>query len=250
MTPAVTALIFANLAIHLLLPPQSRLQLELALVPAQMLARPWTAVTYMFLHAPGFAHILFNMLSLYFFGPALELRLGTRRFAQLYLVSGLTGAVVSLATPNALIVGASGAIFGVLLGFAWFWPRQKIYLWGIVGIEARWMVLIMTLLSLYGGASGARDGTAHYTHLGGFVGGWLYLVWMRWRSPAAIWQRKVRPPPTSALGALDRLKRVDPATLHPVNREEFERVMRKVEADGPGALTDGEREFLDRFAPK
>ncbi len=250
MTPAVTALIFANLAIHFLIPPNSLLQQELALVPGLLVARPWTAVTYMFLHAPGFAHILFNMLSLYFFGPALELRLGGRRFLQLYFVSGLTGALVSLATPNSMIVGASGAIFGVLLGFAWFWPRQQIFLWGIVGIEARWMVMIMTALSLWGGATGARDGTAHFTHLGGFVGGWLYLLWMQRRSPAAAWQRKVKPPIAAGSSALERWKKIDGAALHPVNREELERVMQKIEADGTGALTPGEREFLERFAPK
>lgn len=252
MTPAVTALILANVVVKLLVQPGSLLWYEMALVPAAMFERPWTAVTYMFLHAPGISHILFNMLSLYFFGPALEVRLGSRHFVALYLLSGIAGAVLSLTSPNSLIVGASGATFGVTLGFAWFWPRQLIYLWGIVGVEARWMVVGLTVISLWSGATNTGGGIAHFAHLGGFVGAWLYLAWMRWRSPAAQWQRKVNPPRPKLTFALDmeRYKKVDPGTLHPVNREEYQRVMSKADTDGLGSLNAAERDFLERFAPK
>lgn len=252
MTPAVTALILGNILMYLLAGPGSPLWYELGLFPGAIISRPWTAFSYMFLHG-GFSHILFNMLSLYFFGPALEMRLGTRHFVQLYVFSGLVGALCSLVTPGAFIIGASGAVFGVTLGFAWFWPRQQIYLWGILGVEARWMVVAMTVISLWSGITpGAGGGVAHFTHLGGYLGAWLYLVWMRSRSPAAQWQRKVSPPrPRITFAAdLERYRKVNPETLHPVNREEYHRVMSKASTEGLGALNAAERDFLERFAPR
>jgi membrane associated rhomboid family serine protease len=249
MTPWVTRLIAANALMFLVQVIRPPLTVQLLLIPALIPQRPWTALTYMFLHG-GLAHLFFNMLGLYFFGPALERRLGSRHFIQLYLAAGLAGALLSTATPYAPIVGASGAIFGVLLGFAWFWPRERIYLWGIIAVEARWLVLVMTALSLFGGATGARDGVAHFAHLGGFAGGYLYLRWMEHHSPLAKWRRKITPPPRRAAAPdVERWRRIDPEALHPVNREELERVMAKVNADGPVALTPGERQFLDRFSP-
>ncbi len=152
MTPWVTRLLIVNVAMFLLsmiFPLVPRL---LLLVPAYIPYRPWSVVTYMFLHA-GLWHLFFNMLALYFFGPRLEARLGSRQFISLYFASGIVAALASLMTPHAAIVGASGAVFGVLLGFARFWPRAQIYIWGVLPIEARWLVVIMTGLSLYGGSA-------------------------------------------------------------------------------------------------
>jgi membrane associated rhomboid family serine protease len=253
MTPWVARLIVANVAVFLLQQLNPVLAGTLVLVPSLIPARPWSAVTYMFLHA-DLMHLFFNMLGLYFFGPALERRLGDRRFLILYFLAGLCGAVLSAVFPfsrHVPIVGASGAVYGVLLGFAWFWPTERIFIWGIIGIEARFLVLIMTALSLWGGANGMRDGVAHFAHLGGFLGGWLYLKWLERWGPAAQWRRKAKAPivpRASGTQALERWKRVDPASLHPVNREEWDRVMAKVAAGGPAALTPGEREFLDRFS--
>lgn len=250
MTPWVARLIFTNVLVFFLQQASPRLTYEFALIPAFIVARPWTAVTYMFLHG-GFMHIAFNMLSLYFFGPRLEARLGSRRFITLYLLSGFSGAVLSIATPLTPIVGASGAIFGVLIGFAWFWPREPIYLYGIIGVEARWMVLLMTAGSLFGAAGPGRDGIAHFAHLGGFVGGWLYLKWLERTSDAVKWQRKLQAAPSRPSGAadLERWRRIDRTALHPVNRDEYDRVMAKVTLGGIGSLLPTDREFLDRLAP-
>jgi membrane associated rhomboid family serine protease len=221
---------------------------SLALTPYLLPVRPWTAITYMFLHA-GTAHIFFNMLGLYIFGPPVEARLGGRRFATLYFLSGIAGALLSLVTPYAPIVGASGAIYGTMLAFAWFWPRQPLMLWGILAIEARWLIVIFTLLSLWGARTGAGN-TAHFAHLGGFVGAWLYLRWLgrRGQAATAAWQKKVTPPVSVGGGAVERWKRINAASLHPVNREEYERVIAKLDTQGTGALTAGEKEFLDRFS--
>jgi membrane associated rhomboid family serine protease len=241
-------LILANLAMLLLGHSMPRLEMSLALVPALVPARPWTLVTYMFLHA-GFAHLFFNMLALYFFGPRLEARLGGRRFIALYLISGVSGALLSIFTPFVAIVGASGAVFGVMLGFAHFWPREPIYIWGLLRIEARVLVVLMTALALFGAWSPGQSGIAHFAHLGGFLGGFLYLRWIELRSPAVQFRaRAAAPPPRRSMADMERWRRIRPDALHPVNREEYERVMAKVELTGVASLTADERAFLDRFS--
>ncbi len=231
--------------------PPNQLFQALMLVPVAIPYRPWTIVTYMFLHG-GFMHILFNMIALFFFGPRLEVRLGGRHFLGLYFVSGIVGALLSLATPRAAIVGASGAVYGVMLGFAYFWPRDRIYIWGILPVEARLFVGVMTALSLYGGFGSAAGGIAHFAHLGGFVGGFLYLKWLERRSPARQFKEKMNAPvrkrsrgDAAAMAHWQRIKREE---MHPVNQEELDRVMEKIEASGISSLTPDERAFLERFA--
>src|SRR5262245_25296508 len=151
----------------------------LAFRPALIFYRPWTIVTYMFLHDPnGFTHILFNMLGLYFFGSRVEERLGSSRFLMLYFLSGIAGAVASFFfAPGASVIGASGAVFGVMLAFAMFWPDAQILFW-FIPMEARIAVILMTVMSLWSGYRGSRTGVADFAHLGGFAGGYLYLKYL------------------------------------------------------------------------
>ena len=232
---------------------------ELMLVPALIFARPWTPITYMFLHG-GFWHLAFNMIALYFFGPRVEIRLGGKRFLWLDFLSGIAGALLSfifgftpfssLYTP---IVGASGAVFGVLLAFALYWPRAKIYIWAVLPVEARWFVLFITAFSLYAGFTGQSGGVAHFAHLGGFLGGWLYLKGSDWRAGAARreFQRKLESPALRAGGRelRERFGSIDPDTLHEANREMYEAIARKLDGQGVEALTDRERTFIERFSP-
>ena len=250
MTPWVRTLLVANVGMYLVSLLSPAVPLALMLVPALIPERPWTIVTYMFLHA-GVWHLVFNMLALYFFGPRLEVRLGGPHFLALYFISGLIGAVMSLVTPAAAIVGASGAIFGVMLGYARYWPRALIYVWGVVPLEARWFVIVMTALSLLGGFGGVQPGVAHFTHLGGFVGGFAYLSWLDRRSPAARFRAGAHPArrfDTSG-EALARWGKISLEKLHPVNREEVARLLDKVATTGTGSLTPDERALLDRFSP-
>ena len=217
--------------------------------PGLLLLRPWTAITYMFLHA-GFSHIFFNMLVLFFFGPQVEDRLGGGRFLTLYFVSGLFGAATSmLFSPLAGIVGASAAVFGVELAFAYFWPRAQLLIWGVVPVEARTLIIIMTIISVLGGVGLGMRNVAHFAHLGGFLGGWLVLKGLRVRR----FEDRLRPhesrerPASPSPGAAERWKRIPLERLHPVNREEAERVLAKLEASGPTGLTAEEQAFLDRF---
>lgn len=241
-------LILANMAMLLVSQSAPGVIYMLGLRPALIFVQPWTVITYMFLHA-GISHLFWNMLALYFFGPRLEARIGGRRFIGLYLTSGIAGAVASLVTPYALIIGASGAVFGVMLGYAHYWPREPIYLFFVLRLEARWLVLLMTGIALWGGLSGSGSGIANFAHLGGFAGGFLYLRWLELRSPAVQFRaRTAAPAPRSSGADVERWRRVRLEQLHPINREEYERVMAKVQLVGAAALTPDERAFLDRFS--
>jgi membrane associated rhomboid family serine protease len=251
MTPWVRRLVIANAVVYLALVTQS-LPIsfdQLVLVPALIPMRPWTLITYMFLHG-GLGHIGFNMLALYFFGSRVEQRIGSRHFIQLYLFSGITGGLLSLVfMPYAPIIGASGAVFGVSFAFAYFWPRERIFIWGVLPIEARWLVILYGALSLFGGFTGRfQPGVAHFAHLGGYVGGWFYLWWMDRRAAAGrrAWQAKV----TAPAGTVDsrRIDTIDVTRIHPVNRDEVNRILDKIRASGLQSLTSEERTFLSHFA--
>lgn len=254
MNTWVARLILANVVVFFLqlsLPPE--FTEPLVLVPALGLWRPWTFITYMFLHG-GLGHLFFNMLSLFFFGPRLEARLGSRHFLALYFASGITGALLSLLfTPQAAIIGASGAVFGVLLGFAYYWPRDQILVWGIFPVESRVMVVVMTALALWGGFGATGGGIAHFAHLGGFAGGYVYLKLVQRRWGMEKFRRQTRPRGPrleTPSGAMDRWRRIKRDDLHEVNREELDRILDKISAQGLGSLTPGEREFLDRFSTR
>lgn len=254
MSSWTVRLLVANVLVFLLTSSSPETQALLRLVPAELPAAPWTLLTYMFVHA-GFGHIFFNMFALFIFGPRLEARIGGGHFLALYLLSGIMGGLLSFTAPLTPIVGASGAIFGVQLGFASFWPKDRIYIWGVLPIEARWLVIIMTGIELFSGVTGSRDGVAHFAHLGGFLGGFLYLRWLarrapggRLRSTATESPEPPRPAVAPDRGSIERWESIRGETLHEVNRHELERIRQKLATDGVGSLTPGDREFLDRFS--
>lgn len=257
MTPWVLRLLIANLAVFMLTAYQPLLANYLALWPRGIFIQPWGIFTYMFVHA-GIGHLFFNMLGLFFFGPRLEVQLGGSSFLKLYLISGLAGALFSfLFAFNAPVVGASGAVFGVLLGFAYYWPRERIYIWMILPVESRWLVGFLAAAALYSGIAGTNTGVAHFAHLGGFIGGYAYLKWRirkrskGWRptpTPKAQAVRKVLR--TEDGGSVRRWKSIRLEDLHELNRDEVRRLLEKVEDSGAGSLTPDEREVLDRFSTR
>lgn len=255
LTPWVRRLLIANAVMFLVTRVVPIVDMRpLVLYPTLILRFPWTLVTYMFLHG-GLGHVFFNMLALFFFGPRLESRLGGRDFLTLYFVSGMGGAVFSyLFARDYPVIGASGAVYGVLLGFAMFWPREKIYLYMILPVEA-WLLVVLAIgASLYFGMSGSASGTAHFAHLGGLVFAFGYLKWADWRRGAGrrAFQKAMSPAPRSVLGgdrgALARWKGISVEGLHEINREEIVRLLAKAEAGGPQELTQAERDFLDRMS--
>jgi len=254
MTPWVRRIIIANVVVFCAEMLQPDLKLALAFVPAYILVRPWTVITSMFVH-DGFLHILFNMVTFFWFGPRVEERLGGRAFLTLYFVSGIGGALLSLAMPSTRmipIVGASGAIMGIAMAFARFWPRVRFYLYGLLPVEAWLLILIYVVLDLGGAIGIGGAGIAHFAHLGGAAAGYLYVTLWQVRSPAREWRRKVAaPPPPRVFGDGEQLKRwqeIRLDDLHPVNRDEIIRLRDKVQRSGARSLTPEERATLDRFA--
>ncbi|MFO7262048.1 MAG: rhomboid family intramembrane serine protease [bacterium] len=253
MTPVVQWLLLLNIGVHILLGYNPLLRIDLAFIPALVVSRPWTLITYMFVHG-SFWHLLMNMLGLFFFGPRVEARLGSRAFLGLYLVSGLGGALFSLFTPYAAVIGASGAVFGVMLAFAMFWPHEPILLWAVVPVPARLLVIVMAVLSLYSGLSGAGAGVAHFAHLGGFAGGFFYVRLLRRREWQRI-ERAGRPTMVERYAAelridTSRWEAIRREELHEINRAEVDRIMEKLRTQGAASLTPDERAFMDRMAAR
>lgn len=249
MTPWVQRLLIANVLVFFLQQTVPGLEVQLAFIPSLILARPWTIVTYMFVHA-GLTHILFNMIALYFFGPRVEQRIGSERFFSLYMISGITGGLLSfIFAPAAPIVGASGAIFGVMLAYARFWPRDRIYIWGVLPIEARWLVIGYTVLSLWWGFGGGASGTAHFAHLGGFVGGFLCLLYMQRHQGAKRFRKQATAVPAAKDALVGDWRKVDRSRVHAINREEVDRILDKISKSGLASLTPQERLFLSNFVP-
>ena len=145
--------------------------------------RVWQLVTYMFLHG-SVLHILFNMVALWMFGAELEQAWGTREFLKFYFATGVGAGVLTVlfsflpfgfaeTLRHSVVIGASGAIYAVLLAFAMRFPDRLIYLYLIVPIPAKYFVMIMGAIAFY--ASLGESGTANATHLGGLLVGYLYL---------------------------------------------------------------------------
>jgi membrane associated rhomboid family serine protease len=192
MTPAVKVLITANVALFVLnLIVGDMMTLRLGLSPQAVFEHLalWQPFTYMFLHSTsGLGHILINMLSLWMFGTELERTWGTRFFTKYYLITGVGAAVTSLLLSTfidgvyySVTVGASGAIYGLLLGYGMYFPTRPIYLYFIFPIQARYFVMIVGAIAFFSAIGGPGGGVAHSAHLGGLIVGYLYLKSLRAR---------------------------------------------------------------------
>ncbi len=160
----------------------------------------WQYITYMFMHA-DFSHLFFNMFALWMFGNAIENYWGSVRFLIYYLITGIGAGIVqnvvlgleihsvvmqgyafSAVLPmfqNAVTIGASGAVFGILLAFGMMFPNMLIYIYFLFPMKAKWFVILSAVLELFFGVSGS-DGVAHFAHLGGMLFGLiLILVWRK-----------------------------------------------------------------------
>lgn len=267
LTPWVRRLLVANAAVFLvsLVVPLGFLIRWFGFVPAEILFRPWAVFTYMFVHG-GFWHVLFNMLVVFFFGPPLEQRLGGTEFLKLYLLAGLGGAllgfVFAFATP---VIGASGAAFGLMLAFAWYWPNAPIYIWGIFPIKAKFLVGAMVVFTFLATLGDAQSTTAHFAHLGGLIAAALYLRFGGGGSgtPSFLGLGRVVRTPRVAIvqrtrdrAEERRASRTTPSTGGPTRErgtdgellDEVDRILDKISASGIASLTDEERAVLDEVS--
>lgn len=226
----------------------------LRFTPGLAASRPWTILTYMFVHG-GVFHLAGNLLVLFVFGPPVERRMGGRAFLSYYLYCGVGAAALALGLTSLVpvhpFIGASGAVLGVALAFAFAWPDAELAL--PLRISARTLVLLLALVDLVA-ALWVDDGIAHVAHLGGMAAGYIYfriqgLARGRTRQEArAVTRRPVMAPIPVRQGP--PAAEVRPALARQEPREEFpadelDRVLDKISANGIESLTPDERRFLD-----
>ncbi len=260
LTPWVKRLLIANVTVFFLtvvIGPEIVFP-WFAFSPSAVLTRPWGAFTYMFLHG-GFGHLFWNMLILFFFGPPLESRWGSQAFLKYYFVCGLGGVALSFLFVSNLIVGASAALYGLMLAFAMIWPNAPIYIWGIFPVKAKWMVGALFLVSVFSAFGGAGGGIAHFAHLGGLLTGFLYLK-SDWRpggtrkgKTTGIRVRKMAIVPREEAGQASQRQAQDQSgwsKKEEVVLDEVDRILDKISATGMASLTEDERKVLDEVSRK
>jgi len=153
----------------------------------------WQPLSYMFMHG-GIAHLFFNMLALFFFGMNTEKAIGSKEFVLLYFLSGILCGIISVAVYyftqfyGIFLIGASGAVYAVLLAYAVIFPRSRIFIWGILPVPAPILVIAYAVIELGSELFGMRGGVAHLTHLAGFFVAWLYFRIRMGISPVKIWK--------------------------------------------------------------
>jgi membrane associated rhomboid family serine protease len=177
MTRAVQWLLALNIGVYFLqltLFGPDAIYSALALDPARFPNAWWTILTYMFVHA-WLAHLAFNMFTLWMFGPRLEHVWGTRSFVQFYLWCGLGGAIAHLGfAQHSAVIGASGAISGVLVAYALRWPDEEVYLFGVIPMKSRWLIAAMIGMNIIFALS-PSSGIDWTAHVGGMAFGWIFL---------------------------------------------------------------------------
>jgi membrane associated rhomboid family serine protease len=262
LTPWVGRLIIANAVVLLLLMTvfTSPAVLDaLQFSPAGALRHPWTFVTYMFVHA-NLLHLLGNMLMLFVFGAPVEARLGSRKFILYYLYCGVCAALFSIMLsgfmPVGPFIGASGAVLGVGVAFAMFWPDAELLVFPVpIPLKARTFVAVIVGLDIIGSLY-FNDGIAHIAHVGGALFGYAFFRLQ------ALSRRAPHPPPRAVervvmvqSGAAEPGHRTPPAPLRQRRRPdadpvaaEVDRVLDKISEKGIASLTPAERRFLDEVA--
>ena len=240
----------------------------------------WTMATYMFVHA-GLAHLAFNMFALWTFGPRVEREWSTAGFTAFYLWCGLGGALTHLIlVRSGVLVGASAAVYGVMLAFAIRWPDEEVFVFGIIPMKTKWFVgwlvvmnLALAMASHRGSAAGSS--IAAIAHLGGLVFAWVYIkgsgsggIDRFRRRVAAIpddadeMPRPVpKPQPRTRDSSVSRTDAVvaksmavTPKLLPPPvdtrkrRSEELNRVLDKISQSGVQSLSADERTILERFS--
>ena len=188
----------------------------------------WTALTYMFLHA-GLLHLALNMYALWLFGPRLEALWGGRSFALFYLWCGVGGAVAHAAfAGGSPVIGASAAVYGLMLAYAMTWPKDEIYLFAVLPMRVITLVAIVVAIDLLRGLTGGGGGggTAYFAHLGGVAFAFLYL-----KKPQQMGMDQLRQRVSPAPDVPDDISpRAAPRTSKSRNRDEVDEIVAQSKA--------------------
>lgn len=250
--PGVRALLVANAAVFVLSAIIGPIfNLYLGLVPRLVLEQRWfwQIATYMFVHG-GFFHLFFNMFMLWMFGMPVESQWGTKEFLKFYFICGLAvAAVKTVFWPHSMtpLIGASGAIFGLLVAFAMLYPEAVVYLYFFIPIKAAHMAVLCGLMELLLLIGQGDRGVDHFAHLTGIAAGYVYIRWW-WAIRIRL---KSRAYDLLSRAAVRRVKRADRgAPPPPAGMEDVDRILDKILAQGLNSLTEEEREIMRRYSDR
>ena len=246
LTPVIKWLILINVAVFIIqnVDRSGYVTSQFGLSPRDVLQVPafWQVFTYQFLHG-GFFHIFFNMFALWMFGTEVEQTLGSKRFLWFYLLCGTGAGIITVMTCFSLpilVIGASGAVLGVLVAFAVMFPNREVLVYFLFPIKVKYLVMIFVALDLLAAwNTGAGGGVAHFTHLGGALIGFLYMK-SNWRL-------------SSLFGRFFRIKhertfRKKQKEVQSRDRmmEEVDEILDKISKYGYDKLSDKEKKILER----
>ena len=270
LTPVVKSLLIANVAVFFLqqvlpnkLDQWGQYNTYLAVNQFQI----WRFFTYMFLHG-SVSHILFNMLGLWMFGTQIEALWGQRTFLLYYFVCGIGGSLLYglfalLGIGGGSMVGASGAIFGLLLAYGMTYPDNRIYLMGILPIKAKYMVVLYGMMELLSIPKGT--GVAHLAHLGGLLAGFIFIqitipglskqmfkgnsLGSYWKGAQAKRRMKVVRPEKSSFSESEKAQS-KPHSQGSTDQKRIDSILDKISKEGLQSLSDEEQELLRRAGRK
>lgn len=214
-------------------------------------------VTYMFMHG-GFMHLFFNMFALWMFGRIIEETWGWKKFLIYYFVCGLgaafvqeTGQALGVINPYSMTLGASGAIYGILLAFGLLYPNEKLFIIPIpIPIKAKYFVIGYAAIELFEGLT-SIDGVAHFAHLGGMLFGLiLILYWKKktTRRPSffnnSTWRTTSTHPRMDGYNKNEHSKDYEYNARKKAQNDEIDKILDKIRKDGYGSLTEEEKKRL------
>ena len=260
MPPVIKSLLIINIAAWLLegLMPSLRLSEVLGLYYVEYSEfHPFQIVTYMFMHA-GFSHLFFNMFALWMFGRIMEQVWGSQRFLIYYIICGIgaglvqeAGQFLGIISPYAMTIGASGAVYGVLLAFGMTFPNEPLFIIPFpFPIKAKWLVTLYVVIELVEGMTG-HDGVAHFAHLGGMLFGLLLILY--WKGQTCrkkvdfgnnFWTQSTTKPQMHISYEGKHIADYEYNERKKERNEEIDRILDKVRQSGYQSLSEAEKEKL------
>ncbi len=258
MSPGVKNLVLANVAVFVVSSIVGPAFVKIfGLVPQQVLQERWVwqLATYMFVHG-SFLHLLFNVFMLWMFGMAIEAQWGTREFLKFYFVCGLSVALVKVAFwPHSAVplIGASGALFGLLVAFAMLYPESVVYLYFFIPVKAAHMAILCGAMEFFMMLGQGNGGIDHFAHLTGLGVGYVYIRWwftLKLQMKAAL--SGVAAPRAAAKPRRPGRPRSAPQSKpdSSASMEDVDRILDKILAKGVDSLTEDEREVMRRYSDR
>ena len=249
ITPGVKILILINVIIFCLIEISGQRNLffmTFGLVPHSILNeyKIWQTFTYMFIHG-GLLHIVFNMFILWIFGKDLEIEWGKNKFLIFYFICGLgSGFITFLFNIHSFIpiVGASGAIYGLLVAYGFSYPNRIIYLYGLVPISVKYLILGLGCISFFASISTSKSNISHITHLFGMIIGALYMIIINNKQILRLWYLKL------TISSIQK-RRTQNNTNEDIKKE-MDRILDKINDEGWESLSDYEEKFLTDASKK